>query len=399
MIRNFSDFYVRRKTVFIMISRISSGRDCPWETFNSVTLCVGLWRTKCKVEEDVIHVLCGMWLWKLVWHGGIWEYGVLVEQSISSWGGRGGLVILCVRRSTVCCLTLNKCHLAISWNVTIVQAISNGNPAFNTELWYSLRFCWTEETKTQLEVISNTWFVGWWVGLLVGYQYYKQCRLWMLLGGSEQGQQGYFHTHGALQTPFIPWRTCWHELSGAQSFLWVRAWREPVPNMYLLMYQVTIVTQVLKSKTPLESRGLFDVETREAKPIASKLGRFPGRKNKGSNSLFTKDPDTVNISNLCNGLLKLSEVKTYCIFAPWKTFYGCLFPKRYECGWGKGSPSGSDSFSTWESPITPKHLLHFWKHWSLSWLSCRKLNHFYVYNRSDFFFQLFFFNRSSQNLR
>lgn len=236
------------------------------------------------------------------------------------------------------------------------------------------------------------WFVGWLPVLQAVQALDAPWWVWA-------GTAGILPHTWSFANTIIPWRTCWHELSGAQSFLWVRAWREPVPNMYLLMYQVTIVTQVLKSKTPLESRGLFDVETREAKPIASKLGRFPGRKNKGSNSLSTKDPDTVNISNLCNGLLKLSEVKTYCIFAPWKTFYGCLFPKRYECGWGKGSPSGSDSFSTWESPITPKHLLHFWKHWSLSWLSCRKLNHFYVYNRSDFFFQLFFFNRPSQNLR
>lgn len=132
------------------------------------------------------------------------------------------------------------------------------------------------------------------------------------------------HTRGFANT-ITAWGTCWHELSGAQSLLWLRAWQAPVPSMRLLMYQVTIVTQVLKSKTPLESWGSFDVETREAKAFATKLGTFPGRKKKGSTSLSIKDPNTINISNLFKGLLKLSEVKTYCIFALWKTFYGCLF--------------------------------------------------------------------------
>lgn len=85
------------------------------------------------------------------------------------------------------------------------------------------------------------------------------------------------HTRGFANT-ITAWGTCWHELSGAQSLLWLRAWQAPVPSMRLLMYQVTIVTQVLKSKTPLESWGSFDVETREAKAFATKLGTFPGRK-------------------------------------------------------------------------------------------------------------------------
>lgn len=47
-------------------------------------------------------------------------------------------------------------------------------------------------------------------------------------------------------------------------------------------------------------------------------------------------------------------------------------------------------------PLTQKELVCFRVHWSFPWLFSKKLDDFHVYNKINFFHQLFFFNSPIQ---